>query len=824
MKQFLLLVLLTATAMQAQIRGTVSDKDGNPLPFVSVFLENSFRGTTTNDAGKYELDIYSDGKYRIVFQYLGYRTKVVEASPTEFPFTLDVTLTEENIVLQEIVINPKDNPANGIIRNAIAARKTNSEKLAKFKADFYSRGIFRIKDAPKRVLGTKLDMFDEYLDSTRSGILYLSETVSKIVYQKPDKLKETIVASKVSGDDNGYSFNNAASVDFDFYENYVPFSVNVVSPIASNAFDYYRFKLEGSFFDEANRQINKIRVTPRRKTDPAVEGYLYIVDDSWAIYATDFSVRGDNIQMPMVNLLVLKQGYAYNQTHDIWVKNTQVLDFEAAMLGVKISGKFTYVYSNFEFPDAFPKRTFTAEVLSFEENANKKSNDFWNEIRPVPLTEEEERDYEKKDKLQERKKSKQYLDSVDAVKNKFRWFGAIGGYTYHNSFQNYSITYDGLITSLGFNTVQGYHVSTGLSFTKRNPDKHTFYTIGSSVNYGFSEDRFRATGFVRRKFNNTNRLEMTLSGGSTVQQFNPQNPISRIVNSLATTLFRNNFMKLYDKTFAALQYRQEWFNGFHVSGSLEYSRRKPLFNNTDESILHNDKGYTSNNPLEPMNYTSVPFETHELAKGSVIAQINFGQQYWTRPDGKFTIRNENFPTLFLGYEKGFAGSDEKYNYDHVMARLFYDLGLGTRGNLGLNTRVGKFFNADSISFTDYRHFNGNLTHIGQADRYLNVFNLMPYYDFSTNDQYFELHAEYTDNGYIINRIPLLNKLKANLVLGYHNLAQPAIRPYSEYSIGLDNLGIGKVRFLRIDYVRSYQSDAFIDHGVIFGLKFLNLIE
>ena len=824
MKQFLLLVLLTATAMQARIRGTVSDKDGNPLPFVSVFLENSFRGTTTNDAGKYELDIYSDGKYRIVFQYLGYRTKVVEASPTEFPFTLDVTLTEENIVLQEIVINPKDNPANGIIRNAIAARKTNSEKLAKFKADFYSRGIFRIKDAPKRVLGTKLDMFDEYLDSTRSGILYLSETVSKIVYQKPDKLKETIVASKVSGDDNGYSFNNAASVDFDFYENYVPFSVNVVSPVASNAFDYYRFKLEGSFFDEANRQINKIRVTPRRKTDPAVEGYLYIVDDSWAIYATDFSVRGDNIQMPMVNLLVLKQGYAYNQTHDIWVKNTQVLDFEAAMLGVKISGKFTYVYSNFEFPDAFPKRTFTAEVLSFEENANKKSNDFWNEIRPVPLTEEEERDYEKKDKLQERKKSKQYLDSVDAVKNKFRWFGAIGGYTYHNSFRNYSITYDGLITSLGFNTVQGYHVSTGLSFTKRNPDKHTFYTIGSSVNYGFSEDRFRTTGFVRRKFNNTNRLEMTLSGGSTVQQFNPQNPISRIVNSLATTLFRNNFMKLYDKTFAALQYRQEWFNGFHVSGSLEYSRRKPLFNNTDESILHNDKGYTSNNPLEPMNYTSVPFETHELAKGSVIAQINFGQQYWTRPDGKFTIRNENFPTLFLGYEKGFAGSDEKYNYDHVMARLFYDLGLGTRGNLGLNTRVGKFFNADSISFTDYRHFNGNLTHIGQADRYLNVFNLMPYYDFSTNDQYFELHAEYTDNGYIINRIPLLNKLKANLVLGYHNLAQPAIRPYSEYSIGLDNLGIGKVRFLRIDYMRSYQSDAFIDHGVIFGLKFLNLIE
>ena len=88
------------------------------------------------------------------------------------------------------------------------------------------------------------DFFDEILDSTRSGIIYLSETVSKITFQKPDKIKEVIVASKVSGKDNGFSFNNAASVNFDFYENYIEFNVNVISPIADGAFNYYKYKLK----------------------------------------------------------------------------------------------------------------------------------------------------------------------------------------------------------------------------------------------------------------------------------------------------------------------------------------------------------------------------------------------------------------------------------------------------------------------------------------------------------------------------------------------------------------------------------------------------
>lgn len=823
MKKIYLLFLFFTAVNYAQIRGTVSDDKGIPLPFVNIFVENSYNGTTSNEMGKYELNVKTPGKYTIVFQYLGYKTKKITVDADKFPYTLDIGLPEENITLSEVIINPKNNPANEIIRNAIASRKENSEKTAHYKADFYSRGIFRVKDLPKAVLGQKLDMFDDVLDKDRNGILYLSETVSKIVYQKPDKLKETIIASKVSGNDNGFSFNNAASVNFDLYENYLPFDVNVVSPIATNAFNYYRFKLEGTFFDENRQQINKIKVTPKRENEPAMAGYIYIVDDTWAVYAADLSISGSRMQNPAVNVLTIKQSFSYNNINKIWVKNTQTLDFEAGMLGIKISGRFTYVYTNFEFADRFDRKTFSNEVLTFETGANKKDDQFWNAIRPVPLTEEESTDYVKKDILQTKKKSQVYLDSLDGKRNKFKVFGIVTGYTYSNSFKNWSLNYDGILTGIGFNTVQGYNTTTGFSFTKKNPEKKTYTTIGTNLNYGISEDRFRAIGTITRKFNNTTNRFVVLSGGSSIEQFNAAKPISRIVNSIATTFFKNNYMKLYDKTFARITYQEEVTNGLQLTANVEYSRRKQLFNNSDESILRNDKGYTSNNPLAPLDFTTPFFDTHHLMKGMLIARVNFGQQYWTRPDGKFNIPNDAYPVLFLGYEKGFAGSEKNYEFDHVMSRINYDLDLGNKGVLGMNLKAGKFFNAEEIAFIDYKHFNGNRTHIGQSENYLNVFNLLPYYASSTNDRYFESHFEHNDNGYVMNKIPLLNKLKSNLVLGFHNLAIPEKKPYNEVSIGLDNLGFGKFRIFRVDYVRAYQG-GYLEDGVVFGLKFLNILD
>jgi hypothetical protein len=100
---------------------------------------------------------------------------------------------------------------------------------------------------------------------------------------------------------------------------------------------------------------------------------------------------------------------------------------------------------------------------------------------------------------------------------------------------------------------------------------------------------------------------------------------------------------------------------------------------------------------------------------------------------------------------------------------------------------------------------------------------MPYYSNSTNKSYFEAHLEHNDNGYIMNKLPLLNKLNSTLVLGFHSLGVVGAKPYSELTIGLDNLGFGKFKVFRFDYVRSYQS-GFKAEGIVFGLKILNVLE
>lgn len=812
-----LFLFLFAFVTQSQIKGVVKDVEGKTLPFVNIFEEDTYNSTTSNDQGRFELSIKTPGKHIILFQYLGYKTAKRVVDVSNAPIEIEVILVEENISLNEVIVDRGINPADEIIRNAIKNKKANTEKSSRYTADFYSRGIFRVKNLPKTILGQKLDFFDEIIDSTRSGILYLSETVSKVTFQKPDKLKEVIVASKVSGNDNGFSFNNAADANFDFYDNYLPFDVNVVSPIADNAFNYYKYTFEGSFFTEKNQQVNKIKVLPRRATEPVMSGYIYIVDDSYAIYAVDVTFTGKQIQNPALNTMSLTQNFSYNNTTKIWTKNTQTIDFDAGMFGINMSGGFTYVFSNFEFPQEFQKRTFTAEVVRFEENANKKEDSFWNTIRPVPLTLEESTDYVKKDALQEKKKSAVYLDSIDNKRNKFKVVDILTGYTYSNSFKKWKVSYDGPLMNTSFNTVQGFTTSVGLSFTKRNEEKRTYYQFGSNVAYGFSDEAFRPTGYFSAGLDNKTKTYLSVYGGNAAAQFNPEEPISKIINTVSTLLFKNNFIKLYEKNYIATSLSRELFNGLNMSLGLEYSERKPLYNTTDYTLLKSDDLYTSNNPLVPYDFSTPVIEKHNLARLTIGARIKFGQQYITRPDGKYNLGNDKYPTLSLGYEKGLMSNKSNYNFDKIAARVTQDLTLGNKGILSVNVKAGKFFNADGISFVDFKHFNGNQTHVSLTNTN-NAFNLLPYYSASTNDSYFETHLEHNDKGYIMNKIPLLNKLQSKLMLGFKNLAIPERSPYQEYSVGLSNLGFGKFHILRVDYIRSYQN-GYQGDGVMFGVSF-----
>ena len=819
MKKIVLLVLLLHSFPSfSQIKGKVTDSDKNPISFVSIYPDKTITGTTSNDAGNYELNIKTPGNYTIVFQFLGYKTIKKTVSITDFPFQLNVVMVDEKVVLDEISINTGENPANKIIRKAIDNKSNNTDKFKEYTSSFYSRGLFKVKNAPEKILGQRLGDLGGGLDSTRTGIIYLSETVSEITFQKkPAEFKEKIIASKVSGSDNGISFNRAEEANFDFYSNAVLIAENnLVSPISDNAFRYYRYELEGSFYEKNGRLINKIKVNPKRSKDRVFSGFIYIVEEDWAIYGVDLKASGEQIGIPIIEVLKFKQDYNYSESNKAWIKISQIIDFKFGLFGFNVDGRFSGAYSDYNFSPKFKKETFSNEVLSFAKGATEKDSLFWENLRPVALTSEEKKDYLLKDSIKETRKSKKYLDSLDKENNPIKITSLFTGYTYRNSFKDWSISINSPLTTISYNTVQGRNTTTTINYFKSLNKTGKWIQAGANLNYSMSEKKIRPVFYFTKKWNSIQRPRIFISVGQKINQFNERNPISKFYNTIYSLFLKENYLKIYEKSFSKISYSQEILNGLYISGSLEYASRKPLFNTSNFVVFGRDIPFQSNNPIDPTNFTA-PFNTHNIASLNIGTSIVFDQKYVSYPNRKINFENSRYPSLSIRYRKNFGSNVSEYNSDVLISNIRQNISMGNLGEFNYNIRSGIFFEKKDIAFMDYLHANGNQLKLAPSNRN-SSFGLLNYYKFSTNDKYAEVHLEHNFKGRLLRNIPLLNTLNFHVVANAKGLFTGGRKPYSEFSLGLDNIGIGKWRFLRIDYVKSNFNGKKGD-GFLFGISF-----
>lgn len=810
---------------QNVITGAVSDKANEPIAFASIYIKDSYTGTTTNVDGTYALKLPSTGTYEITYQSLGYKPQTITVKLDGKAVTQDIKLEEEQTSLATIVVNSKENPANRVIREAIKNREANRKKFSSYTASFYSRGIWRLEDVPTKFLGQEVGDLDGSLDSlSRSGVIYLSETVSEIAYNAPNDFKEHIIASKVSGDDNGFSVNTAESANFDFYNNNIDLNNRIVSPIADYAFNYYNYKLIGTFYDSNKFLINKIEIKSKRPKDNTFEGIIYIVEDQWTIDGLDLSTAGENINVPAIEKLTFVQDFTYEPSSGDWVKRSQTIDFAFGLFGFKGNGRFFANYTAYNFKPAFTKKSFGAEVLSFEPEANKKDAAFWNEKRPVPLTVEENKEYVKKDSIAAVRNDPKYKDSIDRVGNKFKLLKMLTGYTYRNSNKNERISYDGVLglgNFKGFNTVQGYVIGSGFSYSKGYDDDYnrSLY-VGTNINYGVSDDRLRYDGTVSYRFNRTNRRNLSLSGGTQIRQINNTEPISTLENTVTTLFLEQNFAKFYEADYLRLAYSEEIANGFYLRANLGYEQRQGLNNTTDQTYFPRaSKEYTSNNPLALGNGNFAVINEHTIAKLGIGLTIRPGQKYQSYPNQKYNITNEKYPAITLNYEAGFASDDAALNFQQFSASVYQGFDMGSLGRSSYWVNGGTFINGDNISFVDAQHFNGNQLRLKLQALNQYGFGLLPYYDFSTSSDYAQIHLQHDFKGFVLGKIPGINRLNYDLILSGKALFT-AQNPYFEASAGIDNIGFGKFRPFRLDYVRSITGDrnfgAFI-LGINFGL-------
>jgi len=86
-------------AQTKDIRGTVKDDVGNPLPGVSVVIKNSASGTTTDFDGNYQIRV--DAGQTLVFSYLGFSTQEIVVGQTN---QLDVQLLTAVTQIDEVVV------------------------------------------------------------------------------------------------------------------------------------------------------------------------------------------------------------------------------------------------------------------------------------------------------------------------------------------------------------------------------------------------------------------------------------------------------------------------------------------------------------------------------------------------------------------------------------------------------------------------------------------------------------------------------------------------------------------------------------------------
>lgn len=800
------LTLLIHGAFGASLFGIVADNSGQPLPFANIYIKETTKGTTANKEGRYNLEL-APGGYDIVFQFIGYSKKIIRVDIGTEDKELNIMLSPEDIQLKEVIVKPTEDPAYAIIRNAIAKRDYHYNQIESYSCSAYTKGLQRIVSAPEKIFGIPINA-DGTLDSNNAGIIYLSESVSELSFKKPDFVSEKVISSKVSGDSRTFTWNRAGDFYiFNFYKNNIKLDFLsdrvFISPIADNAMLYYRYRLDGIITDN-NRIINKIEVTPRRKNDPAFTGTIYIVDNTWEIHSLDFYLTKNN-QMNFIDTLWMKQVYAPVQD-SLWMQLSQWFEFNFDILKIKAEGYYGIVYSDYIVNPEFNRRDFNNEVLTVEEGANKKDSLYWEQSRPVPLTEEEMGDYQRKDSIETLKASKEYLRKIDRKNNKFSGWDLLLGYNLQNSYRNLYVNFIPIVQCVQYNTVEGFNVKAEAEISKEF-DKKRMFSLKPVIRYGISNRHFNSTLLARYDYKPEKLGYIEAEGGRYVYQFNRAEPVSEIVNSFYSLFIGRNYMKIFEESFVRVTHRTEIANGLTLWSNAGFAFRNSLDNTSSVSVKEGEKLKFGVNDT---------FPGHEAFLFSFTLQYRPGQKFISRPNEKIFLGSK-WPSFSLTWRKSIPdvfGSD--MNYDQLEFKVSDKITLGMFGNTAYMAKLGMFLNDSRVELTDKKHFNGNQTVFGS--HYHDGFQLLDYYAASTTNPYVEVHFQHSFDGFFFNKIPGFRKLKFQETFGVHFFYSEDFKDYTELSVGIENI----LRVIRVDFVFSLSSKHPDEFGVRVGIDLKQL--
>ncbi len=868
MRFILLLSLFISASASASlhaggIRGTIKADDGSPLAFASIFVKQTGTGSATDFEGKYEV-ILPSGRYDVLFQYLGYESvsRVVDVGDNFIEINL--TMKTHVMMLQNVVVRAgNEDPAYTIMRKAMSKAKYHTQQVDQYSAKVYIKGKGQLKDFPWLA---KKTLEKEGITKDR---VFISESVSEIKYTRPNKFEEKVIAVYSNGGNK-----NTAPNAYVFGSFYQPEIAETVSPLSPKSFSYYRFEYLGSFKDQ-KYEISKIKVTPRSRGDNVFEGMIYIVEDWWSIHSLEmkaskmgvhFNIKQlynpieDKAWLPVAQQFVVDGkvfGFEFEGQYlatvkeykiklnpelivEMTVVDEKVQKEEAKKVEQKFSKKnqelqqrlnegkeitskelnqLVKEYEKAEIkeqkePDVIMETNYTVDSLAY-----KKDSTFWVDMRPTPLSKEEERGYHVNDSITEVEKKRDEGDTLRSSKKGkkgFQVFDIVTGDTYKmgkTSDFRIHMPYG------GFNTVEGFNLIYRVSFYKRWVKRDTLdrsrkpetsrLEISPIARYAFSRELL--TGKLRVDYRFKNQ-RLTLESGRYVEQFNSGVPVHPIINTFSSLLLGNNWMKLYERNFVDLNYSIRFNDRYTFRTNWTWARRSELFNTTDYTLFKTSKeNYTLNAPVNS-ELLSTSFDPNSAFIGSVTFEARPWQKYRIRNGNKSRVEGSS-PLITFNYRKGIRGvADSEVDFDQVQVGFKHMVKMGIRGNLDVAFQAGKFLNKDNMYFMDYKHFNGNRTYFITSDP-VGSFRLLDYYQNSTADQYFSANMHYHFRKFLVTRIPKVRMLGVteNVFLNY--LATPSSQNYTEVGYGLE----GILRIFRLEFAAAFRDGRYVENGLRVGI-------
>jgi len=868
---FLLLMLCSPVALRAQgLRGTIKSSTGEVLPFASIYVINLQNGASSNIDGLYEIKL-PVGTHTISVQYIGYQAQQIQVEIKADWISKDFVLTQQAVTLTEVKVSGKDeDPAYTIMRKAIAKRKFHRLQYNSYEMKVYMKGTGELTNAPF-FLKKKLKE-----EGVKLNEAYTSESVSRIKFRQPNTIEERVLSIRTSGEAKGSgSASPSLFIGQSFYKDKV---AEAVSPLAGNAFGYYKFKYEGSF-REGDLEINKIKVTPRSRGDQVFEGYIFIIENLWAIHSLDLktSIMGFPIQA--------KQNYAA-VAENVWMPVTHQYKFSGKVMG--FGGEYKYLASCSEYKielnkallvkteiidekveevpqevraakptkqdapaadilaseDRMTRKQFRKMINNYEKEAektrlepeviseksstvdtlaHKRDSTYWESTRPVPLTEKEVKGYHRDDSVAVVEEAKLTgKDPKKAIKKKkFSPADVITGGNYNLSPKT-SININPTFTQVYYNTVEGVNINLIARLRHRYDSLRQSLEFTPTLRYGFSSKTFYAQGRVSHRINNPktfrNRL-VYVDGGKFVEQFNAEEPIHPLINTVSALFFRQDYLKIYEKLYVKPGFEYQLSPFIKFSGNLEWARRRQLFNNANYSFFYADSRTFSPSLPQNRELATTGFPEHE----AVTLQANISYRPW----GKYRVQNnrkipllENSPEFLFTYRKGIPDIfSSDVDYDQIQLGINHGLSFGVRGRLEYELRGGTFLNTKQMYFMDYQHFDGNQTILSSL-RPAGAFRLLDYYNYSTNNAYFSGHTHFSFRKLLLTHIPEVRftGIKENIFVNYLKTSQSP--HYYELGYSLDNV----FRIFRLEAAASFENGTYKQVGFRVGIATLFKIQ